>query len=66
MEDLKLITHHTFEETLHILWKIAVSLQYLQECVSSRFLKEHESSTSSLIPFLKIHFNIIFPFTPKS
>jgi hypothetical protein len=52
MEELKLITHHTFEETLHILWKIAISLQYLQERVASRFLKEHESSTSPLIPFL--------------
>jgi len=46
MEGPKLTTPNTTDETSHFLWKVVISLPYLQERVASPFLKEHESSTS--------------------
>jgi len=44
------MTPHTTEETLHFVWKVAISLPYLQERVASPFLKERESTTLHPIP----------------
>ena len=46
------MTLHTNEETSHFLWKVAISVPYLQERVASPFLKEHEYITPHTVSFL--------------